>query len=712
MNFSANSNTRPPRQRGFSLWEMAVLLGLLGVAFVAGFKLLNSLQTSRLAEQRAAQLSAGDRALEGFIAENGRLPCVDTNTDGIPGTDPDGKEDCGAIAQKGWLPVVTLGLSASTPARGAARLKYIVYRGAGADLAVAAERYNPLRLPTLLNLYSTTHTFNQLNTLDFCSGLTLAGAATSSAASAHIPGASGATVNVAYALAESGISHSLSGNLFDGLNASTDPVLESPARPGDENYDDIVRARSFADLQNTFQCPLTTLSVDAVAHAVEVGVTVNDFKLANVGNGAQLALNAGIAVAMNITAAALAAGALIAGGVVLTEAITELTAATATCVILIGCAFIPQATAAVAAATVGLAIAAAAVVTYGISFPVNAAAVLAAVIATGKAGITVVNIPATPPEILTQLQTSAIKARAKATQARADATSARTAATNALATYNSNATNLYTVAHTYISGSSNDANLKAAVDAYVTYAQAAQDYSNASADAQAKRKQANSDAAAAAAVITPAAMAAAADAAADAAEAAAAADPTNVAKQQEAIAKRNVANKAAEAAASTDPVTAKAFTDAYNAALAKAAASDSAADSAEAALPGKLTTRENALASYTSARMIALVVYSTTIAPPALDTPQSRVAAAMDTANNSYFATGSNDTYMYKNQAATSLESTASSAETNATALEKAYNDLAAAGIGGGPTSGGPALAIFSAGEGILKAVDLKGALE
>lgn len=638
------SDSKPKRQRGFSLWEMAVLLGMLGVAIVAGFALLKAERAHQIENERMAQLSAADRALTGFITEKGRLPCPDTTGNGL--------EDCGGTAQKGWLPVVTLGLNASAPARGVARLSYIVYRGAGADLTVLApERYNPLRLPTLLNGYATSYAFNQINTLDFCVGLTLAGSAAPSANSANIPGAGGAPVNIAYAVAESGIDIDGDGNLFDGLNASTtSPVLESPARASDTSYDDIVQSRSFYALSDALKCPQATRSVDAVAHAVEVSVTVTDFRIANTINAGVMTFNAATTVALNITSIALGVASLIAGAATLTKATAALaadTAACAACVVGVGCpacAKIPFDTAAIGFANAGLIIGAAAVsfaITVGT--PLDLAALAAAIIATAKAGVILAINPSYPPELLTEMKKAADKAKADADQAEADAIAARNAATTAQTSYNSRVDSLYAAAGV----SKPDPKLEAALDAYKTYSQAALAYHSALADAQAKRKEANDTLAAAIA-----------------AEADAAANPSDANKQKTAVDLRTRATNLAAAATLAE-------NDANNV---------------------KKPAMDNAYNNYLTARATAIAAYPS-------------ASSALDAAVTSY------DNYMNKDWIASNLESIAVTARNTANDLQASYIQLRDAPPGS-TTTGGPALSEYSGAEAILRASDLKGALQ
>ena len=74
---TTHKNPGPKAQRGFSLWELAVLLGLVGLGLVAGFVFLKAGENSQRETERTNLLAAADRAIMGFIAEQGRLPCPD-----------------------------------------------------------------------------------------------------------------------------------------------------------------------------------------------------------------------------------------------------------------------------------------------------------------------------------------------------------------------------------------------------------------------------------------------------------------------------------------------------------------------------------------------------------------------------------------------------------------------------------------------------------
>src|ERR1035437_1079700 len=92
------------REQGFSLWEMAILLCLLALVIAAGFVFLKANDASERETERLHLLAAADRAIQSFVAENGRLPC--------PATTATGVENCAVGVQKGWLPFVTMGMDA------------------------------------------------------------------------------------------------------------------------------------------------------------------------------------------------------------------------------------------------------------------------------------------------------------------------------------------------------------------------------------------------------------------------------------------------------------------------------------------------------------------------------------------------------------------------------------------------------------------------
>lgn len=130
------------RERGFSLLELAVVLGVMGFIGAAAMG-LNGMSgkgsrggasgdafTQQVHLQRIAQ------AVIGFARRNHRLPCPDTDGDAL--------EDCGTAGVLGGLPFLTLevGLSGAAGSALARSFMYGLYRApdVDADLGVLEER--------------------------------------------------------------------------------------------------------------------------------------------------------------------------------------------------------------------------------------------------------------------------------------------------------------------------------------------------------------------------------------------------------------------------------------------------------------------------------------------------------------------------------------------------------------------------------------------
>ncbi|MBI3712770.1 MAG: type II secretion system protein [Burkholderiales bacterium] len=268
-------------QRGFSLWELAVVVGLVALGLTAGSLLLKASDSSQRESDRIALLQAANFAIASFISENGRLPCPATNLDS-------GEENCSAAGQKGWLPVATLGLDATSPAKGVQQIRYVVYRNAAADLAdpKLKDRFQPSGWEKYADPSDGKPiSEGQTNALDFCEGLTQAikTSASPSSSDAYVLTETGDASNVAYALADPGIDRDSDGNRFDSVRnfAANDPGFESPLKPEDKDYDDRVFARTFLDLANHLSCPQGKRSLDVLAQTAETASEVTKQKMDN-----------------------------------------------------------------------------------------------------------------------------------------------------------------------------------------------------------------------------------------------------------------------------------------------------------------------------------------------------------------------------------------------------------------------------------------------
>lgn len=96
-------------QTGFTLIEMAVVLVIVGLLLGGMLVPLAAQMETDRRKETAAKLESIREALIGFAVINGRLPCHDTNGDGLPGP---GACNTGANQRNvGGLPYATLGVS-------------------------------------------------------------------------------------------------------------------------------------------------------------------------------------------------------------------------------------------------------------------------------------------------------------------------------------------------------------------------------------------------------------------------------------------------------------------------------------------------------------------------------------------------------------------------------------------------------------------------
>ena len=122
------------RERGFSLLELAVVLGVIAILGAAAMGLNGISRNSGQEFSQQVYLQRFSQAVIGFARRNHRLPCPDTDGDGV--------EDCGSVNVLGALPFLTLevGVSGASGSDLARSFMYGVYRAPGADLGVLEER--------------------------------------------------------------------------------------------------------------------------------------------------------------------------------------------------------------------------------------------------------------------------------------------------------------------------------------------------------------------------------------------------------------------------------------------------------------------------------------------------------------------------------------------------------------------------------------------
>jgi prepilin-type N-terminal cleavage/methylation domain-containing protein len=218
----------PQGQAGFTLIEMAIVVVIVGVVISIVSTVLPSLIQSSKIKKAQAILERVDYILQGYVTANGRLPCPDSNSDGIEdrtsGSTPPTDDTCSSYI--GTLPYVTLGI------------------GSGVD-----NWQNPIRYGVYEDLIRTSQT-------GLCApapcALCLADFAINPN-SAWVKTSDGTNdTTVAYVIASGGPKDlDTAGGFFDGRNATAPATgtFESPNMIVGPTYDDLVRSSALTFLQ-------------------------------------------------------------------------------------------------------------------------------------------------------------------------------------------------------------------------------------------------------------------------------------------------------------------------------------------------------------------------------------------------------------------------------------------------------------------------------
>lgn len=306
-----NNRPSPARaQQGFTFIELSFVIIILGMIAALLAQLIPAMHQASANAATVRNLTSTQYSLQSFASIHGRLPCADTDNDGLENTSP----SCQTV---GKLPYLTLGYANPLLNAQGYDFKYGLYqRDDGAlrqksVLGQAVERYRPstgtptsasdLTVVLTDKAYQTGGTYR----LDFCQGLR-AGIDLPFDSNYLYVNQNGSNKHVAYVLVDPGASNmDLSGDRFDGLNGSASvaaPAFEHPNRQQSFNYDDHVTVAYFDQMWEVMGCSANMATAGRAMPNLETTLAL--FKQNMVDYRTQLDIAVDMAYADNFTAGA------------------------------------------------------------------------------------------------------------------------------------------------------------------------------------------------------------------------------------------------------------------------------------------------------------------------------------------------------------------------------------------------------------------------
>ena len=259
-----------------------LLLSGLAVIVVATMVTLMVANNTKSVPRSYEALNRAEYILSGFVFAHFRLPCPDTNADGL--------EDCGTSSTQGRLPYKTLGLISALRNEFGAHIHYAPYRkpsttlNEDVDLTMNKNRYVPdVALATSLPSATPTLSLANSNLIDFCQALKYQ---KTLAYDGSLPNIGIPVTNLAIILIDPG-----SNTRLEGVNATGNMTFAQPSQPQGIHYDDRVKTLSFETLSAQFACVGLLSSLDLLAYSTHDA----DFA---VGNAESAVADAEVDVAM------------------------------------------------------------------------------------------------------------------------------------------------------------------------------------------------------------------------------------------------------------------------------------------------------------------------------------------------------------------------------------------------------------------------------
>ncbi|MGB2130992.1 MAG: prepilin-type N-terminal cleavage/methylation domain-containing protein [Marinobacterium sp.] len=218
------------QERGVTLLELVVVMSVLSLLLVLGWRFAGLVDERQRHLAAPAVLDKVAAALDSFAAIHSRLPCPDRNRDGV--------EDCATGGATGMLPWKTIQISGAHMQR----INYGVFRGAGMDLTLAEDRFQPL-LPQGISPVILERSLGHVTRLDLCHALQRAEAATPHRGNLHLLDENNVPLhNLAYSL-------SIPGDTTGAAGAELAPAI--PRAYADAGW---VRAVEFSQVFTRLHC--------------------------------------------------------------------------------------------------------------------------------------------------------------------------------------------------------------------------------------------------------------------------------------------------------------------------------------------------------------------------------------------------------------------------------------------------------------------------
>lgn len=307
-------------QGGFTFVELSFVIIVLGLVAALLVQVTGAMKRSAVTAASARHLEAVSNSLQAFAAIHGRLPCADTNSDGVEDL------NAGTCRVVGTVPYRTLGQADSLVNVDGMPMKYALYqRGSSelrsaANLGTRAERYRPSTGVATSSTDKTTVLEDKayaswdgraLNyRLDFCQALRAGLDASFDERYLHIDN-SGSRQHVAYVLVDPGVGNAdLQGDLFDGFNGTaTDalPRFNHPNQRQSRFYDDRVRVAYMDSFWESLGCSASMATAGRAHPNLETMLAL--FNQSRVDFRTQLDLSVDMAYADNFMAGAAIASA-------------------------------------------------------------------------------------------------------------------------------------------------------------------------------------------------------------------------------------------------------------------------------------------------------------------------------------------------------------------------------------------------------------------